>query len=388
MVATSSAGAAVMDAAPAGATWGDRLHIAGTLEMDLVWAHHSDVAERGTGSSLDPVISTAELWLGLDAAPWITAEVLLLMEDVDAEGSDDGVMLDEALITFQREGDPFYLKIGKRAQPFGVFESHLVADPMGQDAYETNRLGMTLGFTGLRGMDLSMTLYREQEMLPHLFESGLFASDPDDLGVDPVALQAGPVDGDLDSYLLSVLFSPPAQGELTFFAAMLSEPGHGRRNVTANLGVHLAVDSVRLDGEYTWAIQREAYVLADTGDHVEAHEAVASLSAGYEFYWQARDILGAGRFAERQSHILSEPLEVVARYEYFDDDGLADRSAAWSVQDRYGAGGRMTLYQGTDDGVATYLALEYRHTDYRLHPSQARRAKDNDEVLVRLGVTF
>jgi hypothetical protein len=70
---------------------------------------------------------------------------------------DERLAVDEGHLDLQREGLPVYLVLGKRTQPFGAFENHLVTDPLTQDGYEVNRVGVTLGASGPLGADLSAT---------------------------------------------------------------------------------------------------------------------------------------------------------------------------------------------------------------------------------------
>lgn len=255
--------------------------------------------------------------------------------------------------------------------------NHLVSDPMTQGAYETNRVGVTVGVAGPMGLDLSVTAYKGEEMMAHLFESELFDTDVITRGADPAG-------DDVSSYIISASFEPVSE-HLTVFGSCISEPGNGNRNNTVGVGLSLGLDGIRVDGEYMKAIERERY----SGFSREFKESVLSLTAAYEFVMREREVIGGALFAERKAHVVAEPLEVALRYEHFDDDGMADASETWSVEDRYSAGARYAFYQDPDSGLAAYAATEFRHTDYRLHPSQAStRADSNNEVFARLGVTF
>ena len=100
-----------------------------------------------------------------------------------------------------------------------------------------------------------------------------------------------------------------------------------------------------------------------------------------------REVIGGGLFEERRAHIISEPLEVSLRYEYFDDDGFADSLNAWSVKDRYSAGARYSFYNDEASGLNAFLSVEYRHTGLRVDsPEDMEEA--NDEIYARMGVNF
>jgi hypothetical protein len=156
--------------------WAKRIHLTGIIEGDFIWAEHGDPAEEGSDSTSDLFISTVELGAAADFTDWIRGNLLFLAEDLGS-GDETDVTVDEATLTLLGEGFPFYLTFGKRVQPFGVFENHLVADPMTQDAYETNRVGLTVGYAGPMGIDISATVYKGEEQMEHLFESGLFDAD-------------------------------------------------------------------------------------------------------------------------------------------------------------------------------------------------------------------
>jgi hypothetical protein len=347
--------------------WMKRIHLTGTIEGDFIWAEHSDVAEEDSDSASDLFISTVELGAEVDFTDWIRGNLLFLDEDLGT-GDETDVTVDEATLTLHDEKFPFFLTFGKRVQPFGVFENHLVADPMTQDAYETNRVGLTVGYSGPMDIYISATIYKGEEQMDHLFESELFDA-------DTVTRSEGEADNE-ESYIVTALITPV--DDLTVFGAFLSESGRGQRNNTANVGLSLVpsfVEGLRIDGEYMKALNREIY----DGLAREFKEGVLSLTAAYEFVFREREVIGGAIFAERKAHIVSEPLELAVRYEHFDDDGMADELGIWSAEDRYSAGGRYAFYH--DALLTAFAAVEYRHTDYRM-------AEANNELMTRLGITF
>jgi hypothetical protein len=359
--------------------WLERITLTGTFEADFTWAEHNDVTVKDSDNTTDLFVSTLELGMETHFTDWICGNIILLAEDVGTEDETD-VTVDEAFLTFQTESFPLYLTFGKRALPFGVYESHLVQDPMTQDAYETNRVGITVGFTGPSDLDVSATLYKGEEHINHLFDSGLF-----DTGV---VSRSGDATDDLESLILSATIAP-FQNDfvyLTLFGAYLSESGRGTKNETLDFGLSFVLpflENVRLDAEYIKALDREVYAGA-TG---EFEEGVLSLGASYVFVLREREVIGGALFAERKAHTVAEPVELAIRYERFEDDGLADDLGAWSVEHRYGIGGRYTFYQ--NEVLSAYVGAEYRMTEYRVDSSIKDTMDDeNNEVFVRLGLTF
>jgi len=291
----------------------------------------------------------------------------------DINQGDEKITVDEATLSFQPEDMPVYLVLGKRTQPFGVYENHLITDPMTQDAYETKRVGITAGYTGPMGLDLSVTVYKGQEQMDHLFESGLF---------EDTLQRAGEGTDDVGSYIVSASLEP-YEGVMVF-GGYLSEPGRGNRNETLNLGVSFAptfMEGVRFDAEYMKALDRELY----DGVNTKYKEGVFSATLAYEFVVRERKVIGGGLFAERRAHLIKEPLEVALRYEHFDDDGMSEDLGIWTVKDRYSGGARYSFYNDEQTGFNAFVAGEYRHTEYR---TQTNMKDSNDEVYLRVGVDF
>ena len=96
-------------------------------------------ADRRSDSASDISVGTLELGLEADFGSYASGFVLLKAEDIGTE-DETGIFVDEATLGLLGGASPIYLVVGKRAQPFGVFENHLVSDPIARDAYETNEL--------------------------------------------------------------------------------------------------------------------------------------------------------------------------------------------------------------------------------------------------------
>jgi hypothetical protein len=356
--------------------WAERVRLEGSLEGDFVWTRRSDIEDKNSDNMSDLFLSTVEVGVAVDFTDWITSEVLVSAEDVGTE-DESGITVDEATITLQKDDVPLYLVLGKRTQPFGVFENHLVEDPMTEDAYETETVGVTAGYSGPWESEFSGTVYQGDEMMENFFDSELFDS-------ESITRKDIPVDDDVSSFIVAALVTPLVE-HITLFGSFVSEPGTDERNDTAAVGFNVTFDGFVVDGEYMRAVNRERYAGLDR----EFKEGVVSVSAAYELVVREREVIGGALFAERKAHIVSEPFEIAVRYDYFDDDGLADAFQTWAVQYKYSAGARYAFYHDEESGLAAFIATEYRHTGYRVHQSQQDAvADDNDELFVRLGVTF
>jgi hypothetical protein len=358
--------------------WYERITVGGGAAMEYRWMKHRDITVRDSDSTSDLYVRAVELSLEAGIADWITASLTVNSEWIgdDVNQGDEKISLDEAVVTLQKEGVPFYLTAGKRTQPFGLFENHLVTDPMTQDAYEIKKAGVTAGYTGPAGADISLTVYKGEEQMTHLFESGLFS--------DAVS-RSGEETDDLGSFILSVSVMP-VEDSLTIFGAYVSETGRDNRNDSVNIGVNFVprfIEHLRIDAEYMGAIKREEY----TGMDEEFKEGVYSVTAAYELILRKREVIGGRLFAERKAHIVSEPLELAVRYEHFDDDSLAESTGTWSVKDRYSAGARYSFYNDETRGLNAFLAAEYRRTEMRVD-SASVMDDSNDEFYTRLGVNF
>ncbi|RMG68113.1 MAG: LbtU family siderophore porin, partial [Nitrospirae bacterium] len=354
----------------------ERLSLGGSLYGEYRWMKNRDITDPDSDSTSDLYLRKLELAIEAELTDWLTASTVLNSEWIgdDLNQGDEKITVDEATISLKTDDIPFYMVFGKRTQPFGVFENHLITDPMTQDAYETKRVGITLGYTGPMGLDLSGTLYKGEEQMEHLFESGLFDS-------DTLSRKEGDTD-DVGSFILAGSITPVEY--LTLFTSYLSEPGRGSRNETLNAGISLVppfIEGVRFDAEYMKALDREKYA----GLRNEYREGVFSATLAYEFVLRKRKSLGGGLFSARREHLISEPLEIAIRYEHFDDDGMSDDLGIWTVRDRYSAGARYSFYNDEETGFNAFVAGEYRHTELRTHEAMK---DNNDEVYLRLGVDF
>jgi hypothetical protein len=360
--------------APAG-----KVKLSGVLNMDSRWMKHGDFTDKTSPSSTDLYIRKIEAGLEGDFADWVSVTAVLnseWLQDPLNQG-DEKVAVDEAHLDLNIPGTPFFLVAGKKDQPFGLFENYLITDPMTMDAYETKKVGLTAGLNGPLDSSLALSFYKGTEQMDHLFQSGLF-----DAGA--VTRMPGGAPAKVDSFVVSASLSPAGK-YLTLFSAYLSEPGYGQRNTTLNLGWNFLLPSANLlfDGEYMKALSREIY----KGGDRSIKETVLSLTASYVFILRERTVKGGGTYRGRKSHHFAHPVEVAARYEHFDDDGMSALFDSWSTRSRMSLGGRFTFYE--QNKTAAYVEAELRRQDYRI-PSelQPAMAAANTEFYLMVGVDF
>jgi len=363
--------------------WSDRITITGAIDGDVTYIDKSDFLDKDSESSSNLFISAVEIGLEAPITDWLTGSAVFLAEDIGLEDG-GGVAVDEAVLAFESEKSPGYAVFGQSAKPFGVYENHLISDPMTQEGYETAAPGLTVGMTGAMDLDVSVTVCKGDGMMTHLFESGLFETA--DLAGD--SIRAATTDDDISSYILSGSVSP-VPDQLSLFASFLSEKGLTERNNTIALGIDYNSDMIEgllVDVEYIMAMKRDPY----TSDLVTGEFKEKILSATVALVIGGGDRGEPGiTYAEQRAHLFAEPLEIAFRFEHFDDDGLAEQTQTWSVDKRYSAGARYSFYEDEDLGVAAFAALEYRRTNYRISSTLKGGSVDSsNEVMTKLGVSF
>ena len=101
------------------------LSFSGAIELDYSYSDDSDIGDNTVNDSTSDLdIGTVELGLEVAFHEYVTGNFLLKGEALDSDN--DRVFWDEVTISIQKEGLPFYFVGGKRGQPFGMFESHLI----------------------------------------------------------------------------------------------------------------------------------------------------------------------------------------------------------------------------------------------------------------------
>lgn len=325
---------------------GENLTFSGAIELDYSYTDPRDVADKTSDSTSNLDIGTVQLGVEAKFHEWVTGNFVLKGESLD---SDNKIFWDEAIITIQKEGFPLYFVGGERGQPFGVFNSHLISDPVTKDCYEVARTGVTLGFTpDLLGLDISATVYKGEILADKLSAAGYgWARDP--------ATNADPTD-DVESYIFNVSIAP-IEG-LTLSAYYDSEPGQGSRNETGGGMFEYQIGMFTFDAEYIAALNREKHVT----DNKEYKESA----------W----------FGAIACQIIN-PLEIAARYEAFDDDKSGDQDT--HLENRYSIGANYKLFE--KDDFATTLMVEYRGSNYE---NQAGTTVEDsvNEVFARLAIEF
>jgi hypothetical protein len=367
---------ATAPATPAISTWVDRIKLSGILDGEFRLLQPGDLLVPGSSAISD--LYVRQLDLGIEAAPrdWAQVTAVLNSEWIgdSRNRGDERARIDEVHFDLQAPHAPLYLVLGKRTQPFGLFESDLVSDPLTQDLYETKPIGLTLGFRGAHGLDASWTVYHGMQQMEQLLGSGAFDT-------TAVRRPPGTAARSVDSYILSVSLIP-FEHHLTLLGALLSEPGTDRRNLTWNSGFDVVFPvpgNLVLAGDYMQALQRETYV----GLARQVHERTLSVTASYLFARRAHRVHGNGNYRSRKSHLRFHPIEAAARYEFFADDGLSRLAPAWTLKSRASLGGRYTLFE--DGKMLVYSGAEFRKSTYR---GMGLMDDRNHELYLRLGLDF
>ena len=323
----------------------DKLTFSGAIELDYSYKDNKDIAVNDSTSDLD--IGTVELGLEVAFHEYVTGNFILKGENLDSD--DDRVFWDEATITIQKEGLPLYFVGGKRGQPFGAFESHLINDPITQDCYEIVKTGATVGFA-TDYLDISATLYKGEVLMTHLVDAGYGFERDNSPGYEET--------DDVSSYILNITIFPIEA--LMLSAYYDSEPGDGNSNETAGGTIHFEFQKITFDAEYIAAIQREKHFTDD------------------------REYNESAWFAAIAFQVM-DPFEIAARYEAFDDDIDGDQDG--HLDYRYSLGFTYTLFE--KDDFATSIMGEYRVSNFEVEPGNPNGVDDKlNELFLRLAIEF
>jgi hypothetical protein len=375
LLRTASAQAAPGGTA-AGQKWYDRINLSGLLAGEGRWRRTGDDGSAATASDL--YLRAFEIGIEGDLSGWASATVVLNSEWIgdSLNGGDGGVVVDEAHLDIALPGTPVYFVVGKRTQPFGLFETHFVTDPLVQDGFETKVVGLTAGIKAAGATDLGLTLYKGHVQSDQLAQSGLLGPDTAGLPEQAVAL--------VESWVLSGISSPAGEA-WSVFAALASEPGSRRRQTTVDAGTHLelpGLKNIELDVEYVKALRRDDA----PGLGRPFLEAALSITASYQFMPRKRAVLGGGNYRARRSHRRAHPIEAAVRFEAFDDGSRAAVLGTWSARNRISLGGRYTFFE--KGGVLAAADAEYRRQAVRVSPAFAGSAGASQEVYIRIGLDF
>jgi hypothetical protein len=374
----SSASQSTAEGAPDTLRWFDMIRLSGSLAGEGRWRKMGDGASRGAVPTSDLYLRIVEIGIETAFADWASAIVVVNSEYIGdpLHGEDGTVVIDEAHMDISVPRLPFYFVLGKRTQPFGLFETHFITDPLTQDAYETKAVGLTAGLRAPLSTDLSLTFYKGRVQSDHLSGSGLF--DPD------AAPAPAPTDTRADSWIVSGI-TTPVRDIWNVFAAYSNEPGTGRRMTTLCLGSNLVVPGLRnlqIDAEYMRALGREDV----SGLERTFRERAFSVTASYQLVVRPRTLRGGRNYRARKSRRMSHPAELALRFEAFDDGSRAASLGSWSVRNRYGLGGRYAFFE--KDGFLAALEIEVRKQTVRVSPAFAGAAPAGHEAYLRLGLDF
>jgi predicted porin len=144
---------------------------------------------------------------------------------------------------------------------------------------------------------------------------------------------------------------------MSFAVFFDSEPGDGDRNETIGGTFHYFIEGIglNLDAEYMAAVSRE-----NASNDEEAKESAGFLAVAYQ---------------------VTEPLQLAARYEFFDDDISGNQ--AGSLEDRFSLGATYRLFEkGT---FVCNLIAEYRRSNYENAPGADDKL---NEFFGRLAIEF
>jgi hypothetical protein len=354
------------------------------LESESRFRTRRDIGDRRSGSSSETYIRAFEVNLAAKPIPWILASLVVKSEYVGADSTNQGQpadaapFVDEGSITLKSPEFPLYAVVGKRTQPFGAFfgTERWVTDPMSKDAYEVNQPGLTAGVfrkfydTGLE-FDLSATVYRQEEQVDHLFESGLFDSKA---VVRSTAVRLRTEQDQLTSFIGTTTLTP--NRFFTLGAAYLTEPGDGRRNQSlAAWASRTWFARLTTELEFMAALARERYIRQTTRD--DGMQVSERLPQSFD-----EKVLAVGL-----TYQLSRNFLIGGRYEHFWDGGLADGAGIWSLRHRGSLAASYTLFER--GAISTRIIGEYRFSDIR-HSGTARgtAGPDQNELFGKLSVVY
>jgi len=325
----------------------DRISFSGVIELDYSYSDDKDTSDKIINQSTSDLdIGTVELGIEAVLNDYFSASMLLKGEALD---SDPDIFCDEIFVTIQKQDFPVYFVGGKRAQPFGAFESLFINDPITQDLYEINKTGAAIGFiSDTLGLDISIVAYKGEVLIQRLSNAGYGFERDNSPGYQAT--------DNVSSYIFNMTISP--MDGLFFSAYFDSEPGEGERNTTLGGSVHWEVAGLIIDGEYIGALKRENHYT----DNIEYKEAAWFGSIGFQ---------------------VMDTLIAAVRYENFDDGKKGNQ--AEHMDHRYSVGAMITLFE--QDTVACYLLGEYRKTQFE-HEAGAIADKDCNEFMVRLALEF
>lgn len=356
--------------------WFDRISLSGFLAGDGRWRRTGDSPSVSTTTDL--YLRAFELGIEADIDDWLSATAVINSEYIGdpLNAGDSVVLVDEAHLDITIPHTPVYFVVGKRIQPFGLFETYLVTDLLVQDAYETKAVGLTVGIKAPGETDLSITAYKGRVRGDHLAASGLLGPEVPDLPeIDaPFA----------NSWIVSGL-SAPAGDDWRISAALASEPGAVRRSTTLNIGSYLSFpfyERIELNAEYMKALRRDDA----PGLGRSFLESALSATMSYLLVTPEKKVSAGRNYRARRNRRFAHPVLAAVRFEALDDGGRAAALGTWSIKHRISLGGRYTFYQKSS--IEAALTLEYRRQTIRASPLFAGPVPEAHELYLRFGLDF
>ncbi len=325
----------------------DRITLSGKIELDYSYTRDDNIADSSSnGSSSDLDVGTVELGLEAVLHKYVTANLLLKGENLDANAN---IFWDEAFFTIQKQGFPVYFVGGKRAQPFGLFESQLINDPITCEMYEINKAGATVGaLLEPLGLDISATIYKGEVLIDKASGAGYGFIRDNTPGYKPA--------DKVNSFIFNITMEPIEN--LTIATYFNSETGDDDRNTTAGLSVHYEIAQFIIDGEYITALNREKHFT----DNKEYDESAWFFALGYQ---------------------IIDPLIAAVRYEGFNDDESGDQDG--HLEYRLSLGATYTIF--SRESFACNFSLEYRKSAFE-RSSGSIADDDLDEFFAQLAIEF
>jgi hypothetical protein len=300
-----------------------------------------DVAEAKRRSLSDLYLNSIEIDLEIGFQDWLTTALAVEAENIGKKDDRGEFHLNEALVTIRHPDQPFYATAGKRTQPFGVFEDHMISGTLAEEVYEVNETGLTLGMASETVVeDLSLTVYQGQDIVENLREFGAHERRPGhhnphhrfsliaNLGVSPLEHVSGAL----------------------FFS---SEPGDDRRNESVGSAVSVTFWKFIMDIEYITAIRRETG--NDGEENLERAWCLAAAVTPVEM------------------------IELATRVEFFDDDRSGEQDEM--LKYRYLTGLNYTL------GEHALLSTEYRFSRYE-REAGSDAADHQNEITLQLSIAY
>ncbi len=116
--------------------WQKNLAMTGAIEVE------SSFSKTSGENTSDITLSTVELGFGAAITKNIIGRLLFLFE----EDATDPLQLDEGFINIQLGDSPFLITAGQFYLPFGIYDSHLISDPLTLELGETRESALQLNF--------------------------------------------------------------------------------------------------------------------------------------------------------------------------------------------------------------------------------------------------